>query len=305
MTKFLPFFILTLICHATCVANDGIKDAVADAESFLFECEELHDRFLMIANISVESSPDSPILFSAKGKMQECYTPKFSLQEVRWSPEIFDDLVNLPGQTREFAFNVPANHKFFQVGERKLAITDEGLRDIGLSEMATHNAQCLRAFDWPFANYPMFCKEGENGIARLIFSKKDRCFYASVGKDGVIDSFWKRGDAARSYSRCFFKDGLVIRSELYYAGKDFKPEDKAPDMKMHVLYSAVETKWKSFGAGHVPERIHANFTRGTLGESWNFNLEAELQFFDSNSQEFKLAESQIRELSTKVPAKKQ
>jgi hypothetical protein len=284
--------------------DDALSRARDEANAYIFECDELLDSYLMLCKLKVDSSPDAPILLSSTGSMAKLLTPTTALEEVRWKPIVYDDARKGKAAKAAFVFSDFASCVYLTREDRKFVMIGEKLRLKTEKPLLPYDAaKCVDLFDWPLMDFSIFVDD-QTKVSRTsrVFSKADRCFHASTTPNGALISYWAQSDIPHAYTKCVFVDGLLVRSELCYVGPDFKPKDDAPNPAKARLLSVVETRWKRFGSGSVPENVVAVMERGSLHETATYNVVVEIQVFGDETKEFKEQEKKMNELVLKIPS---
>lgn len=281
-----------------------IQRAREEAQAFVFECEEIHETYLMKASIKVDSSPDAPILFSSTGSMALLRSGQFVMEEVSWVPDVLDEPISSDGFRRYFVLAFPCNTAFFTMNRTRYVVLGGDLEPVEKSKKFVGQEVCVDLFDWPFVSAALFEQVLNIRLPRHEFETPERCFHAVATKAGGVDSYWANLDSPREYSRCVFEEGLLVRYEVVYVGPDFKPKNEIPKPVRRMEICTVETVWQRFGAGSVPKQINAVMTRGSTKEDATYNVVAKIEVFGKDSKEFQERELVAAKLALKVPKNK-
>lgn len=297
------FWIMLLDCRGLFGQDEHIDLAKNEAESFSLEAMFAFEEYRMFAEISVEASPDSELLFTSKATMEILQTSEYRVESFRNFPKIFsDDRLVRSTEKGGFILGGPfsraENWERLVVDGNAYEMLDELGRQkspnfaqpIGLAELSLATA-CMQPYDWPLHGPTSFNPRfSERNFHKTTFGKDRVCVFAAR-KDGLLESHWlKPSDNVMGVRTVTFKNGSVIGSRLYVYRKPI--DIKTYDLKKGWPMVTTETTWVEQDGSSVPKTV-VSVIRPNVGSDESLLLVANIKLFSTGDAQFKEKKNKI------------
>ena len=256
---------LLATCLQLTLAEDLLEEARKRADVAVIESTDGFPEYLAIAEIATESSPDSPLFFNSKTRMEIFRIPGLQVEQVSCVPDVlFDDR---PGIS-QFPLAKPHAPNFARIENWKRIHFDGKTFDLldyrGQSidpeyiqpddRMANlgHSA-CLTPWDWILLR-PGVIEMNANDYSAKIFPEKKKCFVAKKGKERELITLWAfPAQEVRSVEVVVFDDFLIKNYAVYYFGRPIDLQNL--NLAEGRLLGSTETVWGKCGAISVPKTV--------------------------------------------------
>lgn len=290
--------------------QDGLIDiAKQHANSFSLDAEFGLPEYRMVAEIEVESTPDSALLFSSRASMEVVQIDSVRFERFDINPKIIaDDRISArnekggvldlgPFARIERWERLHFDDKVFDLlGGNGVRAPLNGIRQVH-PVMLRLSTTCVKPFDWPIHTPGAFAGgTSEKDLYKLVFGEDRACVFAK-GTSEDLETHWTKIGAKISFVRAInFKDGLPVLSQLYVFREMVDPKDY--DLRKATRLITTETKWDNYGGMMLPKAIVSEIS-GVGQDRKSLIVLSNLKFYKEGDKSF---EERKAELSSLVNA---
>jgi hypothetical protein len=305
------FVLAAVLCDGVVLGvEDLIEYAKQQAVSYSLEAEFGLDEYQMIADISVEASPDSELLFNSKATMELLETKDLRLESFDCTPKIATDdrsrANNGKGVEDYGAFGrreryerITIDGKVFDLrdidGKRKIPKFSEPVHE-GIMRYSTN---CVKPFDWPIHGPSSFDgRVRSKDYYKFTFGTDRKCIFATQRAGGLLETHWTKPvpsiNAIRSIT---FKEELPVCSELHLFGRKVDPQKY--ELKSGVRLIKTETTWGEFRDTFVPKTVVSQIY-AQPGIQQRLLLVARISIYSTGDNRFEERKEQALKLATTI-----
>ncbi|MFN9411047.1 MAG: hypothetical protein ACK56W_01525 [Pirellula sp.] len=282
------------LIHTVNAGDYDVLDAKEAAGDYVAHSILEMPRYLMVADVTVEASPESPLLFESKGKMIVLSTASGFDEECSWRPTIIADDRDKKKRAETVFASMVSMKRMERAGERVVDIGETGLErmDEGFNKgkFVPVGGRCIRLFDWPLHGESCFRTSlGVPNMPEISFGKDRICFHAKELAPETIESYWAvKGAKPVGFQVATFKKALPVKNEYYLSPKVMDLE-LVPSRKGAKCFAIVETRWKDLGGTMVPDLVKSVLFDNPWKSDSNVELIAKITVYDDKSKEYQEA----------------
>ena len=282
------------------------KQAEDEAAEFILESEFALTDYYMAVEITAESSPDAPLVFTSKGEMHKLICDDGILETCRWTPHVLvDNRANKEDEIPIFA--ELSSWGKATVKERQYQIRDELFKPCvprhidGTIRTWEKRSRCIDLFDWPLHSSADFkTTAGYSKLAGIVFSEKMICCGAERITSDSIKSCWAVRKKSGGFREFTFRSGRPTKQEWIVTNKQFNGEDGLPNRSAGKSIMVSETKWKKLGEGYVPSVVHSVMCLNPWKDSSIIDVVATINVFEKNSKEYQERRGELDQILAKI-----
>jgi hypothetical protein len=313
MTSLFRFAFCLLLLQGFNFGDDesARKQAEEEAAQFILETEYALTDYYMTVELTAESSPDAPLVFTSKGIMQKLICDQGVLELCSWKPRILVD--DRPEQEKGVVkpFSTGQSSEILTLDGKRYRTRDELFKPCdpifidGVKRTDLRWFRCIDLFDWPIHSAGSYSHPtGESKLASIVFGKKKTCFKATQLNSRTIESSWANRVKAGGFKNYTFRDGRPVKFEWVVTNKPFDLKDGVPDRSKGKSVDVVETKWKQQGDTYVPSVVHLVTSLNPWKDSSIIDVVANISVFEKDSKEYKEKKKELETIIAKIPKAK-
>lgn len=261
-----------IFCNGICLGEDDLVQVGKErATAFSLQAEFDLSEYLMTAEMSIDSSPESEFLFSARPKTYVLQTKDYRAEGFTCRPTVLaDDRQDAVGPGGGYMHAGPFTS--IEIWERLTLenksyelLDGQGLRaEPALVEKeSVHELRrrigtaCIKPFDWPLLGPNSFESTlNDRDCYATIFGKDRQCVFARQSDDRLETHWLRPSPSARGVCSVVFQGGLPVCNTLYVFSKS--PVD-GYELDEGIVLVRSETKWRKAGDTDVPEVVVSTF----------------------------------------------
>lgn len=304
MLKTLLLSLLTVLQASVSYCDDAKEKGKELLEySALAEEFSLED-YVMGVDVTVETTPDSEILFSSTGHFEVLKQKDKQLAYVNWKANIVDD--SRQGRKKQAINPFAWNEEILYVtrGQTEYFLgADKGFRVLNKKSPIGPYHGVVLPFSWPVHTLQTFQRMhgGVGGLKELLANQI--CFQARED-NGILESYWTVPSKAIGFSRLRSKDNLLLQYDLILRDKASVPEEVDVDDKNNTVLASVKTKWTRFGDADVPNEVRSMLLKKSATAATEYHIVAKLQFHASESEIYSKMLIQLTEFEAQIDRQK-
>ncbi|MEQ1831084.1 MAG: hypothetical protein ABL921_34370, partial [Pirellula sp.] len=280
-----------------------IKEAVERASQFVFICTELLPEHLMIAEGTIESSPDAALLFQSRFRMAILHSEGRAYKRIQWIPDLVSD--DRSGRKTHVPYANMANVLMVSFEGKTYHVRDNGKLFGKISPTYWHSifvpeTEPIPLFNWPMHIITSFKMRDQNNLPAIRFGNRFRCIDAKRLKNGRLQSFWILDGKAPGCNVYEFEEDLLVYSEVRSHGTLFESTEKIPNVEEMKWTSKVSTKWNSLRLGDVPKEVTASYRVNPWGEPSTIDLKAVIHVYDTTEEKFQQGDAELKRIISEI-----
>ncbi len=286
--------------------EDLREEAQKRADVFVIEAEAGLPEFLMIAEITTESSPDAPLLFRSKSRMEMLRLSGIQAERFICSPSVLADDRENPfkksGATpQKPSFARVENWKrihfdgksydlldlYGQPQEPVFIRPDDRFASLGFTT-------CLTPWDWVLLR-PGVIDRNAKDLPKQIFSEKKKCLSAKQLKGEDLFSLWAiPSNDVRVVNTTVFSEFLIKNYSVHYFRQPIDLENV--ELSQAVQIGSTETTWGKCGTTPVPKTVVSKIRETPKSELMTYVIDLKVYSVDDKPfEEYKRDMIKIRE----------
>lgn len=287
------------------LGQDEIQMAQELGKKLALDADFVFDRgVLQIAEMAVETSADSPLLYTSKIDLRLFKSEELSAESFHSVVEIASDdrtdtsVAGPPGARIEYWKRL-----YFKNGAYNLMGPNRAELDVPRlippSAGSLRWGSCVPApFDWPFFSHGSLSKDGfGKNLHRILSGELHDCVRAKMTTDGIVSDWTGKDRKGKGFNRFKFVEERLVLFESYYCPDGYDPNDNEANNGSLLL--RTETQWELVDGDPYPSKvISVQYKSPFLSEYTKY--EAKIKCFSSSTPEYQQEEKLLKGICEKI-----